>query len=114
MGTIAAVCSFQKLSWDIRGPFPTSSYGNKYILVITDLFIKWVEAFPLKDTTATTLATTILNKAICRYDVPGGLHSDQGANLSSGVVYSLSELLGIAVGRTSAHHPQGNGQVKTS
>ena len=96
------------------GPFPISSHGNKYILVITDLFTKWVEAFPLKDTTATTLATTILNEVICRYHVPGGLHSDQGANLCSSVIYSLSELLGIAVTRITAHHPEGNGQVKTS
>ena len=55
------------------GPLPTSSQGNKYILVVTDLFTKWVEAFPLKDTTATTLATTMLNEVICRYSVPSGL-----------------------------------------
>ena len=102
LGTIAATRPFEKLSWDIMGPLPTSSQGNKYILVITDLFTKWVEAFPLKDTTATTLATTMLNEVICRYGVPSGLHSDQGANLCSNVVYSLCELLGIAVTRTSA------------
>ena len=94
------------------GPLPTSSHGNKYILVITDLFTKWVEAFPLKDTTATTLATTILNEVICRYGVPSGLHSNQGANLCSNVIYSLCDLLGIATTRTSAYHPAGNGQVK--
>ena len=112
LGIIAAVRPFEKLSWDIMGPLPISSHGNKYILVITDLFTKWVEAFPLKDATATTLATTILNEVICRYGVPSGLHSDQGANLCSSVIYSLCELLGIAPTRTSAYHPEGNGQVE--
>ena len=112
MGTIAVTRPFEKLSWDIMGPLPTSSRDNKYILVITDLFTKWVEAFPLKDMTATTLATTMLNEVICRYDVPSSLHSDQGANLCSSVVYSLCELLGIATTRTSAYHLEGNGQVE--
>ena len=71
-----------------------------------------MEAFPLKDTTATTLATTMLNEVICRYGVPSGLHSDQGANLCSSVIYSLCDLLGIATTRTSAYHPEGNGQVE--
>ena len=112
LGTITASRPFEKLSWDIMGPLPTSSQGNKYILVITDLFTKWVEAFPLKDTTATTLATIMLNEVVCRYGVPTSLHSDQGANLCSSVVYSLCELLGIATTRTSAYHPQCNGQVE--
>ena len=41
------------------GPLPLTSRGNQYILVVTDLFTKWVEAFPLADTTATTLATIL-------------------------------------------------------
>ena len=94
------------------GPLPTSSQGNNYTLVITDLFTKWVEAFPLKDTTATTLATVMLNEVVCRYGVPTSLHSDRGANLCRSVVYFLCELLGIATTRTSAYHPQCNGQVE--
>ena len=38
---------FEKLSWDIMGPLPVTSNGNKYIVVITDIFSKWVEAFPI-------------------------------------------------------------------
>ena len=47
LGTITAEYPFQKLSWDIMGPLLTSSKGHCYILVVTDLFTKWVEAFPL-------------------------------------------------------------------
>ena len=95
------------------GPLPTSTQGNKYILVITDFFTKWVEAFPLKDTT-TTLANVMLNKVVCWYGVPTYIHGDQGANLCSAVVKSLCQLLGITTTRTSAYLSEGNGQVERS
>jgi len=94
------------------GPLPTSSQGNKYILVVTDMFTKWVEAFPLQDTTTITLTTILLNDIVCRYGVPSSLHSDQGANLCSSVIQSLCQMLGIKNTRTSAYHPQGNSQVE--
>ena len=94
------------------GPLPLTSRGNQYMLVVTDLFTKWVEAFPLADTTATTLATILMNNIVCRYGVPAYLHSDQGANLCSTVVQELCRLLGIHHTRTSAYHPKDNGQVE--
>ena len=94
------------------GHLPTSLQGNKYIFVITDLFTEWVEAFPLKDTTATTLAIVMLNEIVCRSGVPSCLHRDQVANLCSSVVYSLCELLRIATIRTPAYHPEGIDQVE--
>ena len=45
--TIQAEYPFQKLSWDTMGPLLMSSKGHKYILAVTNLFTKWVEAFPL-------------------------------------------------------------------
>ena len=61
------------------GPLPTSSKGKKYILVMTDFFSKWVEAFALQTMDTETLATVVVNEFICQYGVPSSLHSHQGA-----------------------------------
>ena len=112
LGTLQAMAPFEILSWDIMGPLPISSQGNKYILVVTDIFTKWVEAFALKDTTANALAIVVLNEAICRYGGPSTLHSDQDANLCSSVIQCLCALLGVSTTRTSVYHPEGNSQVE--
>ena len=55
---------FEKLSWDIMGPLPLSYTGNRYIVMITDLFSKWVEAFPVKATDTETMVTLMVNEKV--------------------------------------------------
>jgi len=54
---------------DILGPLPTTSAGNRYLLVI-DCFTKWVEAFPLKNIKANTIADVFVKQVISRYGDP--------------------------------------------
>ena len=54
LGTIKCSHPFDVISWDIMGPLPSFTRGCKYILVITDLFSKWVEAFRLAATDSET------------------------------------------------------------
>ena len=70
LDTIKAIRPFEKLSWDIMDPLPITSRRRKYILVMTDIFSKWVEAFPLRSTNATTLATVLVDEVVCRCGVP--------------------------------------------
>ena len=112
LGSIKCTYPFDVISWDVMGPLPLSTKGHKYILVITDLFSKWVEAFPLAVTDSETLASVLMDEVVCRYGVPRSLHSDQGANLNSQVICALCKRLGINKTRTTAYHPQGNGQVE--
>ena len=112
LGTIKARHPFEKISWYIMGPLPATSRGYKYILVITDMFSKWVEAFPLRVTDSETLAKVLVDEVVCRYGVPLTLHSDQGPNLNSEVITSLCNQLGITRTRTTAYYLQANGQVE--
>jgi len=41
--TLSSNYPFKMLSWDIMGPLPVTLSSNKYILVVTDIFSKWVE-----------------------------------------------------------------------
>ena len=80
-------------------------------MVVTDLFTKWVEAFPLRSTESTTLATVLADE-IVRRGVPTNIKSDQGANFTSAVIQHLCSLLGMGHTQTTAYHPQGTGQVE--
>ena len=112
LGTLQATYPFERLTWDIMGPLPATDRGNRYILVVSDVFTKWVEAFPLQNTLSSTLATVLVDEVICRFGVPSYLHSDQAPNFCSEVIQSVCKLLGIQKTRTSAYHPQGNGQTE--
>ena len=101
-----------RLSTDVVGPFPRTSRGNEYILVVTCHFSKWVEIFAIPDQSAATTARVILNEVIARYGSPYSILSDRGRNYESGIYRELCRLLEIRKVRTTTANPQGNGQTE--
>ena len=85
----------QRVATDILGPLPESLGGNSYILVVADYFTRWVEAFPIPNQEATTVARKLVNEVFCRYSPPEQLHSDQGRQFESLLVAEVCQLLGI-------------------
>ena len=103
----------QRIHIDIIGEItPPSKRGHRYILVLQDAFTKWPEAWVLRNARATTCATVIINDYISRFGVPENLHSDRGSNFESEVFAEVCRLLHIHKSRTTAYHPQCNGQVE--
>ena len=47
---------FEKVALDILDPLPATIRGNKFIVVISDYFLKWTEAYPLRNHKAKTIA----------------------------------------------------------
>ena len=102
----------QRVAMDIMGPLPRTNRGNLYIVVITDYFTKWVEAFAIPDMTARTIASALIDGFICRYGVPLSIHTDQGAQFESNLFKSICELLDMKKTRTTPYHPSSDGLVE--
>eukprot|EP00112_Aurelia_sp_Birch-Aquarium-sp1_P019450 Seg4814.2 transcript_id=Seg4814.2/GoldUCD/mRNA.D3Y31 product="Gypsy retrotransposon integrase-like protein 1" protein_id=Seg4814.2/GoldUCD/D3Y31 len=61
---------FDRVAVDVLGPFPTSDRGNKYVVVFTDYFTKWPEAFAVKNADAPTTAKLFVEEILCRHSAP--------------------------------------------
>jgi len=70
----------ERIAIDVLGPLPVTEAGNKYILIVADYFTKWVEAFPMANQEACTVAEILVREVVCRSGVPLLIHSDQGRN----------------------------------
>ena len=102
----------ERIAMDILGPLPTSDSGNKYILIVSDYFTRWVEAYPIPDQEAHTIADVLTKQFICRFGVPLLIHTDQGRNFESKLMADVCGLLDIKKTRTTAYHPQSDGMVE--
>lgn len=80
--------------------------------MIQDNFTKWVEAFPLPDEQAVTVAEVLASEWVCHYGAPQMLHSDQGRNFESEVFQKMCTLFGIEKTHTTPFRPQSDGQVE--
>ena len=76
----------QVIAVDIMGPLPESSNKNSYTLVVGDYFIRWMEAYPIKNQEAATVAQKLVDHVFCRLGIPEQLHSDQGKQFESKLV----------------------------
>ena len=54
--------SMERIAMDILGPLPLSHRGNKYVLVVTDYFTRWSEAYPLPNQEAITVARILVDE----------------------------------------------------
>ena len=57
----------QIVAVDILGPLPESDARNSYLLVVGEYFTRWMEAFPIPNQEAVTVARTLVDKYFCRF-----------------------------------------------
>lgn len=74
---------FHTISIDLMGPYTRSRKGKKYILVATDLFSKWVEAYPLNSTTSSKIIQLLEQELFSRFGYPKVVISDNGSQFTS-------------------------------
>ncbi|PIK51181.1 Retrovirus-related Pol polyprotein from transposon [Apostichopus japonicus] len=110
---------------DLPGWNPDGKNSDRYLGTVTTdrqkqqihhggcrLLHQWVEAFPLKDQSAETVADTLVTDFVSRFGVPKQIHTDQGRNFESNLFKELCQLLGVDKTRTTPYHPQSDGMVE--
>lgn len=80
------------------------------VLVVTDHYTRYAQAFPTRDQKASTVAKTLWEKYFIHYGLPTRIHSDQGRDFESQLVADMLAMLGVKKSRTSPYHPQGDPQ----
>lgn len=103
---------FYRIAMDIVGPLPVTYKGNKYILTVQDALTKYVEAFPLPDQTAPTVAKAFVKGIILRHGTPKQLLTDLGKNFVSNLMENICNVLQIQHLKTTAYRPQTNGALE--
>jgi hypothetical protein len=79
-------------------------------MVVIDHFSKFVEFHAINDSKAPAVADIIVNEWCCRYGIPEQILSDGGKQYQSTLLELVYDLLDIRKTKTTAFHPQCDGQ----
>ena len=82
------------------------------VLVVTDHFTRYAQAYPVKNQTAKTTAKVLWEHFLRHYGFPQKILTDQGPGFESDLFRELLDLASIEKIRTTPYHPQTNGQCE--
>ena len=103
---------FERLHIDLIGPLPKTTAGHEHILVCVDSFSRWVEAFPLHDQSAVSIARALHDELFCRFGAPVSIVSDRGRNFLSKLCNAVCEIYKVSRHMTASYNPRANGCVE--
>eukprot|EP00733_Pompholyxophrys_punicea_P000268 Pompholyxophrys_punicea_v1_NODE_58_length_4147_cov_5.424487.p2 type:complete len:226 gc:universal NODE_58_length_4147_cov_5.424487:112-789(+) len=96
------------LAMDLIGPMPTTPDGYNYVLVLVDVFSRFVFLRALVDKSAASVALALL-LIIADFGPPKIIQSDNGTEFVNDVVKGMLALLRVDQRCTSPYHPRANG-----
>ena len=89
------------------------SQGYKYLLVMIDTFIGWIEGFPTQtEKVEEVVKKKLLHEIIPRFRLSRSLQSDNGTSFTSKVTQRVSKALGITYYLHCTWRPQSSGKVE--
>lgn len=104
---------FERVALDIVGPLPESGEEKfKYLLTFQDDITKYVEAIPLVNQEAETIARAFVKNIILRHSSPRSILTDNGSNFVSELFKNVCKILGIKRHLATPYHPETNGALE--
>lgn len=99
---------WKMLSVDLVGPLPRSKNGNSYILVVLDVYSKFVLVKPLKKATAKTVTQFIEEQVFLMFGVPKTLICDNGSQFIARSFKKFLTEYDVRLWYTANYLPQAN------
>src|SRR3954464_2738292 len=94
------------------GLLPVTTTNKHYIILTVDFFTKYTEGVAVEEADAQTVVKFIYSDIICRHGVPKEITSDRNTEFLNKLVEELERTYHINHIKTTAYHPQGNGQTE--
>lgn len=99
---------FDHIAIDLLGPLQTTNQGNNYVLVIVDVFTRFIFLFALPDKQAETVAIKLV-KLFCLFGFPKIIQSDNGTEFKNKLIDLICVKSKIDHRLITPYHPRGNG-----
>ena len=81
------------------GPFPYDDKAKRFIVTMMDVYSRYIMAIPVQDHTAQTVSKCLYEHVVAYFGVPRSILSDRGAEFTSCVWESLTQVLGAFCNR---------------
>ena len=88
--------------------FPQSKGLYKYVVVLQDLFTRWIEMRPLRAVTGKNVAKAFEELVLFRWRTPDYLLTNNGKELDNEDLGRIVEAYGVTRVTTPLYHPQAN------
>lgn len=110
--TIEVKEAWQWLGLDVRGPLAETLNGHKYILTVTDLFSRWVEAVPMTTCLPPEVAENVVG-VIAHFGFPVRILSRLPHDIVQKINLELKEKLNVSIPLLVHHQQTGTTDVTT-
>ena len=104
-GTIKSSRPWDVVSIDIMGPFPYDDKAKRFIVTMMDVYSRYIMAIPVGNHTTQTVSKCLYEHVVAYFGVPRSILSDRGAEFTSCVWESLTQILGSKIKMASPYYP---------
>jgi hypothetical protein len=99
---------------DLTGPFPTSTDGNKYILVFKDALTKYIRLIPLSDKSGEVVLSAVITHIFHVLGYPTLLITDRGTEFTNEAMQYFNSQYEIHHVKTTPANPRSDGLAENA